>query len=210
MRAPIKTINSYLELIYEDFEGDIPSGLVDYLDRIRKAGSRLDDVVEGLLSLSKIVNMEYSPRKVNINNIVSQITSQLRNKFPNMNVGMDVEPLIEAKGDEDLIYLLYQKLLDNAWKFCSNKPEPHIVVGVIKKTNQETVYYVGDNGIGFDMKRANKLFIPFQHQHSGNQLEGIGIGLATAYRIVTRHGGKIWAESVIGSGARFNFTLGGQ
>lgn len=208
LRAPIKTINSYLELVYEDFESQLPVTAIDYLDRIKNAGLKLENMVDGLLSLSKIYYMEFSPRKVNINNIVSQLIEQLRNKFPSLDIRVNVQPEMEATGDEDLIYLVYQKLLENAWKFCSQKAEPHIEIGMIKNVDQESVYYVKDNGPGIEMKYADRLFTPFQRQHSINRLEGIGIGLATVLRIIKRHGGKIWVDSALDKGATFNFTFG--
>jgi len=208
LRSPIKTINSYLDLVYEDFKSQLPSDAFDYLDRVKNAGFRMDKMLEALLSISKILLADFSPQKININNVVAQIISQLRHRYPGKDIRVEVEQGIEAIGDKDLISLLYEKLLGNAWKFCISKPDPRIDIGTIKKAEQDTVYFVKDNGVGFDMKRSEKLFIPFQRQHSDIEMEGMGTGLATAFRIIARHRGKIWAESEIDNGAKFSFTFG--
>ena len=210
LRAPIKTINSYLELVFEDFNNQLPAGAVDYLNKVKNAGSNLDNMVEGLLLLTKIYHMEFSPTTVYINDIVSQNVAQLRAKYPDNTIRISVEPDMEVIGDEDLIYLAYQKLLENAWKFSSAKPHAHIDIGMVKKEGEQTEFFVKDNGVGFDMKHADKLFIPFQRRHSSNQLEGNGIGLASVLRIIKRHGGKIWVESTLNKGAKFYFTFGGH
>jgi len=207
LRAPLKTINAFVELIYEDFQKELPDGIADYLGKVKNAGIKLEYMIAGLMSLLKISKMEFTRRQVNINNIVAQLIPVFSGKYPDVNVNVEIEPELQTQGDEDLIYLLYQQLLDNAWKFSSSQPDPRIRIGKGVKANNKTFFYIADNGIGFDAKITEKLFTPFCQINSNNPLQGIGVGLATAHRIISRHGGDIWPESVIGNGARFNFSF---
>ena len=208
LRAPVRTINSFMELLYEDFRDEIPEGAFDYLDRIKRSGKKLDQLIIDLLALARVSQIEIIRRKVDITKIVTDEIQSLKEQYPARKVEVDIMSDMNTWGDQGLITILYQNLLSNAWKYTSTVITPKIEIGMMNGKHSDTIFYVKDNGVGFDMKYADKLFIPFQRLHSEHEFEGNGVGLATILRVINRHGGKIWPESEIDKGTTFYFTYG--
>ncbi len=207
LRAPVRTINSFVDIIFEDFEAQFPKEAQDYLDRIKRAGKKLDHLIDDLLQLSRVSRVEMSRRHVDISKLVNEEVQSLKDNHAQKNIEVEIAPGLETWGDEGLIKILYQNLLSNAWKYTARTDNPVLRIGV-KEKNQEKIFYVSDNGVGFDMRYAHKLFAPFQRLHADEEFEGNGVGLATIKRIVNRHGGDIWPESEVGKGTTFYFTFG--
>jgi light-regulated signal transduction histidine kinase (bacteriophytochrome) len=164
-------------------------------------------LIDELLKLSRVTRLEMHTEDVNLSEITGRIVRELAETQPQRQVEFVIAPGITARGDSQLLQILLRNLLENAWKFTSKNPLTRIEFG-LKVYNEEKVYYIKDNGVGFDMKYASRLFQPFQRLHRESDFSGTGIGLATAQRIVHRHGGRIWAEAEIGKGATFYFTIG--
>ena len=142
-----------------------------------------------------------------VSTMAQKIINDLAKDEPKRNVKVTIAPNMSAIGDKNLLGLVLQNLLGNAWKYTSKTAEPRIEIGIVEQTGKQA-YFVRDNGVGFDMTYANKLFQPFQRLHKATEFAGTGIGLATVQRIIHRHGGEVWAESKVGEGATFYFTLG--
>ena len=163
-------------------------------------------LIDDILRLSRTTRAELTVEKVNLSEIATLIADELKQSQPGRAAEFVVSPQISANSDFALTTILLRNLLDNAWKFSEKSPLARIEFGVLSHEIPE-VYYVKDNGVGFDMKYSDKLFRPFNRLHSANEYSGTGIGLAIAHRIVLRHGGRIWAEGELGQGATFYFTL---
>jgi signal transduction histidine kinase len=207
LRAPVRTINSFVDILFEDFGGQLPGESQDYLDRIKRAGKKLDHLIDDLLQLSRVSRVDMSRRQINISKIVEEEVQLLRETHPDKLIDVQIAPGLETLGDEGLIRILFQNLLSNAWKYTGRTPDPVVQIGV-KTIDHQKTFFVKDNGIGFDMRYVDKLFAPFQRLHSDAEFEGNGVGLATIKRIINRHGGNIWPESEIGHGTTFYFTFG--
>jgi light-regulated signal transduction histidine kinase (bacteriophytochrome) len=163
-------------------------------------------LIDGLLTLSRVTRSEISRETVDLGAIARGVVAQLRRSAPDRAVEAVIAADLTAQGDARLMRGLYENLLGNAWKFTRHRSLTKIEVGAVKD-NGDRVYFVRDNGAGFDMAYAGKLFGAFQRLHSTAEFEGTGIGLATVRRIVNRHGGRVWAEGAVGAGATFYFTL---
>ena len=164
-------------------------------------------LIDELLKLSRVNRADLTPKQVNLSALAQDVVAELQTAEPQRKVEVVITPRLTARGDEQLLRSVVTNLLGNAWKYSNSTEHPRIEFGVIH--NAETpVFYVQDNGIGFDMEHAGQLFQPFQRLHSSGEFEGSGIGLATVDRIIHRHGGRIWAEAEPGKGATFRFTLG--
>ncbi|WP_455207755.1 sensor histidine kinase [Kaarinaea lacus] len=207
LRAPVRTINSFVDLLFEDFAEQFPEESYDYLRRIKRAGKKLDHLIDDLLQLSKVSRVEMSRQHIDVSRLVHEEAQLLRETHPERNMIINIAPNLETWGDEGLLKILFQNLLNNAWKYTARSANPSVEVGVTANSQGKT-FYVKDNGIGFDMKYANKLFVPFQRLHSDEEFEGNGVGLATIKRIINRHGGDIWPESESEKGTTFYFTFG--
>jgi light-regulated signal transduction histidine kinase (bacteriophytochrome) len=144
---------------------------------------------------------------ISLTELAGGVVTELRNREPTRKVAMEIAHGLSGRGDPRLMTVVLENLLGNAWKYTSKRPGAEIAFGQESKGN-ESVFYVRDNGAGFDMVYADKLFAPFQRMHHDSEFEGTGIGLATVQRIISRHGGRIWAEAAVGRGATFYFTLG--
>jgi light-regulated signal transduction histidine kinase (bacteriophytochrome) len=166
----------------------------------------MSSVIDALLNLSRITRRGMKNEEVDLSSIVIDVTSELKQQDPGRKVTFVVREGLKAWGDADLIRALFVNLLENAWKYTSKHLECRIEFGLDRTSNRDA-YFVRDDGAGFDMAYADKLFEPFQRLHSPSEFTGTGIGLATAQRIVHRHGGRIWAESDVEKGATFYFTL---
>jgi light-regulated signal transduction histidine kinase (bacteriophytochrome) len=209
LRAPLRGINGYSTALLEDYGADLPAEAKEYLGRITAATHRMADLIDALLSLSRVTRAEFHREPVDLGLVAESVASQLRTANPDRQVELVREGDVVAQGDARLLRALLENLLGNAWKFTARNAGARITVGVA--TDGPTpVYFVRDNGAGFDMAYADKLFAPFQRLHAQSEFAGTGIGLATVHRIVSRHGGRIWAEGAVGKGATFRFTLGGD
>jgi signal transduction histidine kinase len=207
LRAPVRTINSFMTILFEDFGEQFTPEANDYLQRIKRAGKKLDHLIDDLLELSRVTRTEMLRKRVNISKLVKEEVQVLKEMSPERKIDIKISENMESWGDEGLLKILFQNLLSNAWKYTAQNNNPYIEIGEIN-TNGSHQFYVKDNGIGFDMKYSNQLFQPFQRLHSDQEFEGNGVGLATIMRIINRHGGSIQPESEVGKGTTFYFTLG--
>jgi PAS domain S-box-containing protein len=205
LRAPLRRIGSFSEILLEDHAAQLdPTGL-DYLRRVCSATDRMSDLIDALLSLSHAVRTELVRRPVNLGDLARDILAELSQTDPDREVETVIEDL-PAAGDARLLTVVLQNLLSNAWKFTAGRAPARIHVGSTG-TDDARTYFVADNGAGFDSRYAAKLFVPFQRLHTVEEFPGTGIGLAIVTRIIARHGGRIWARSAPGQGATFYFTL---
>lgn len=206
LRAPLRAINGFSQALSEDFGAHLPPDAQEYLKRIRAASQRMGHQIDDMLMLSRVTRIEMAIQTVNLSDISRQIIEELALLEPYRFVKTYVQSGLYAQADQNLVELLLQNLIGNAWKFTSHTQYPEIEIGTFGET-VVPVYYVKDNGAGFDPQYAEKLFTVFQRLHTSNDFEGSGVGLATAQRIVHRHGGRIWAEGKLNEGATFFFTL---
>lgn len=177
-----------------------------YLDRIRAACKRMQQLIEDLLHLSRASRSEMQVQRVDLSQLAQKIAQQLQQAHPERQVEFDIAAGVAAEGDECLLQIALENLLGNAWKYTGKKPVARITFGVTQQQG-ETVYFVRDDGAGFDMESAGQLFVAFRRLHKKEEFDGTGIGLATVERIIHRHGGRIWAEAEVGKGATLYFTL---
>lgn len=207
LRAPLRSIDGFSQALMEDFGDELSDDALAYLKRVRASSQRMGELIDDLLSLSRVVRSEMVYTEVDISSIASSILSELRDNDKSRNVEFSVQPDLYVQGDGRLIRVLLENMLGNAWKFTSKKDHARIDFGMEMQDGRE-VYFVRDNGAGFDETYSHKLFEPFQRLHTTEEFEGTGIGLATVRRIVRRHNGDVWAKSKIGEGATVYFTLG--
>jgi signal transduction histidine kinase len=206
LRAPLRSIDGFSQALLEDFGSNVPEDGQRYLLRIRSATQRMAQLIEDLLNLSRVSRSALDVRDVDVSEIARHVAADLRAREPARDVELTIWDGIQAKADARLLRAALENLLGNAWKFSSKSAQPRIEFGCLRDAGRAT-FFVRDNGAGFDMKYADKLFGAFQRLHSVNEFSGTGIGLATVQRIVHRHGGRIWADAQVGSGATFYFTL---
>ncbi|MTI89469.1 MAG: response regulator [Balneolaceae bacterium] len=209
LRTPLRHIKAYSQLLKEDSADQLGDTGNDYLQHIRESASRMGQLIEDLLKLSKITRTEIVKEQVNLTQMVNEIASSLREEddFTDRQVTFAIEEEVEVEGDPSLLRVVIENLFSNAWKYSSEEPETKISFGCNQETGEPDIYYIKDNGAGFDMEYADKLFSPFQRLHAESEFSGTGIGLATVQRIIHKHGGRIWAEAAKGKGATFFFTL---
>jgi PAS domain S-box-containing protein len=207
LRAPLRHISGFSAIVLKENEGKLDEVSVDYLKRINAAGERMRVLIDDLLALSRVSRQELHKRDFDFSELAGQVVNSLAKAHPERRVRVTIKPEMKAHADPGLVRIVLENLIGNAWKFTSRANEPAIEVG-LEERDGETVYYVRDNGAGFDMKYAGKLFGAFQRLHTPAEFEGTGIGLSIVQRIVARHGGRIWAEAEAGKGATFHFTLG--
>jgi PAS domain S-box-containing protein len=206
LRAPLRSIDGFSQVLLEEYQDEIDAQGKNYLQRVRSAAQRMSQLIDDMLSLSRINRTEIDIRNVNLSEIARVIANNFIEAQPERNVEFIIEERIIAKADGRLLRIVLENLLGNAWKFTSKHPKSRIEFGK-RQQGDKTVYFVKDDGAGFDMNYAGKLFGAFQRLHDSNEFTGTGIGLATVQRIIHRHGGKIWAEGEVEKGATFYFTL---
>jgi light-regulated signal transduction histidine kinase (bacteriophytochrome) len=206
LRAPLRSIDGFSQALLEDYHDKLDEHGKGFLTRVRSAAQRMAQLIDDVLDLSRIHRAEMSRVSVDISSLASEIMEELHQSQPRRKVEAMIEPGISAEGDPQLLRLLLQNLLENAWKFTSKNNRATIEVGSCRRDGKR-VYFVKDDGAGFEMAHADRLFAPFQRLHAQTEFPGTGIGLASAQRIVHRHEGKIWAESEVDKGATFYFTL---
>jgi len=207
LRAPLRAMDGFSGALLEEYQEQLDDQAHHYLRRIREASQRMGQLIEDLLNLSRVTRREMNRRPVDLSQMAREIAAELHSQHPSRRVECEVMPDLMVEADPNLMKIALENLLSNAFKFTAQREEARIEVGVVEKDG-EKVYYVRDNGVGFDMTYAGKLFTPFQRLHSLQDFPGTGVGLATVQRIIRRHGGRIWPEAERGVGATFYFTLG--
>lgn len=207
LRAPLRSIEGFSRILMEEYGSALDATAANYLARVRNASQRMGQLIDDLLSLSRVTRSELKRVRTDLSAIAESVVQELRGETPERSVSVSIHPGLSCLADPSLIRIALYNLIGNAWKFTSRRADARIEFGALIQRNR-TVYYVRDNGAGFDMEHAGKLFGAFQRLHSPRDFEGTGVGLATVSRIVDRHGGTVWAESVMDQGATFYFTLG--
>lgn len=203
LRAPLRTIDGFSVALLEDYGEQLNEGARAYLDQIRASAQQMAWLIDGLLALSRVSRTELHFASVDLSSMAKAILERLSGN--DRGTHYTVMPDMTARVDPRLMSAVLENLLSNAWKFSARSPRRHIEFGCTVQ-DKERVFFVRDNGAGFDMSYSAKLFAPFQRLHRVSEFEGTGIGLATVQRIIERHGGRIWAESEVGKGATFYFT----
>jgi signal transduction histidine kinase len=206
LRAPLRSIDGFSQALLEDFPQEVSEEAKRYLARIRASTQRMGQLIEDLLNLSKVSRGELARREVDVSELARQVVADLQSREPQRNVEVSVWDGMQANADPRLLRAALENLIGNAWKFSAKAEQPRIEIGFLRDSDEGT-FFVRDNGAGFDMRYAEKLFGAFQRLHSAAEYQGTGIGLATVQRIVHRHGGRIWADAKPGKGAVFFFTL---
>lgn len=207
LRAPLRAIDGFSHALLTDYAEKLDEAGRTYLERVRAATKRMTQLIDDLLSLSKVTRASLARERVDLSDLARKVLAELGGRDPQRNIETRVADGLVVKGDPRLLTVVLENLLGNAWKFTSKQLAATIEVGT-EARDGETVYFVRDNGAGFSMEHATKLFAPFQRLHAASDFEGTGIGLATVHRVMARHGGRVWAEAQPGQGATFLFTLG--
>jgi two-component system NtrC family sensor kinase len=206
LRSPLRSIDGFSQLLLEDHADKLDTKGKDYLRRVRDSAQRMGELIDDLLLLSRVGRAELKRDRVDLATIARTVAEELKKSDPGRQVTLSIENELFVEADGGLIRVVLDNLLGNAWKFTSKALEARIEVGA----NHEEggiVFFIRDNGAGFDMSYAESLFRPFKRLHTESDFPGTGIGLATVHRIIDRHGGRIWAEGTVGQGATFHFTI---
>jgi signal transduction histidine kinase len=206
LRAPLRSIDGFSQILLEDKGSELGDDGRQHLERVRAAATRMGTLIDDMLLLSRITRDEMKPRIVDLTALASSVVEELRAREPQRQVEFESNGVLPARGDERLLRIALMNLLGNAWKFTRARQPAHVSFGG-ETRDGEAVFFVKDDGAGFDMRYAQKLFGAFQRLHNTAEFEGTGIGLATVKRIVHRHGGRVWAESEVDKGTTFYFSL---
>jgi PAS domain S-box-containing protein len=206
LRAPLRGIDGWSLALLEDYGDQLDVQAREYLGRVRAETQRMGELIDDLLQLSRVSRAQMQHGPIDLTDLAERVIARLREAQPERRIEVAVEPGLAALGDPRLLEVVLTNLLDNAWKFTRATPNPTIEVGRME-VNATHAFYVRDNGAGFDMVFADKLFGVFQRLHKPSEFPGTGVGLATIQRIIRRHGGEVWADSQTGQGATFYFTL---
>ncbi len=206
LRAPLRGIDGFSQALMEDYSDRLDEKGRSYLQRVRSAVQRMALLIDDLLRLSRVTRIEVRRKKVDLSAMAQSIADELQVIQPERQAAFIIAPGLTANGDVQLLRILMENLLGNAWKFTAHNPKARIEFGVTRDDDKE-VFFVRDDGAGFDMTYANKLFGVFQRLHSQEEFPGTGVGLATVQRIAHRHGGRVWAEGKVEEGATFYFML---
>lgn len=206
LRAPLRAISGFSEALLTDYAGKLDANARDYLERIRSASRRMGQLIDALLSLSRITRQEMRRADVNLSEIAESVVAELRAAQPGRDVHFAIETNLRVNADPALMRIVLANLLGNAWKYTARRDRGLIEFGYARN-NGASAYYIRDNGVGFEQDFADALFMPFQRLHSRKEFEGEGIGLTTVHRIIQRHGGKVWATGQVDRGATFYFSV---
>ncbi len=206
LRAPLRVINGFTKIILKDLEQKINDDEQELLKGIASNATRMNDLIESLLMLSRLGKKEMKKNTVDMNLLMKEVLEEAKQEYPSKNLKVDVGNLLAVNGDAELLRQVFLNLISNAIKYSSKKENPLIEIRS-KQEGNNVIYSVKDNGAGFNMEYSSKLFGVFQRLHSDSEFEGIGIGLAIVQRIVFRHGGKVWAEGEVNKGATFYAAL---
>jgi PAS domain S-box-containing protein len=207
LRAPLQTIDGFTRIVIEDYSEQLDRDGLDYLDRVRNGCRRMSEIVDALLVLAKMTRAELKHTDADLTAVARTVAQELAQRAPGRTVEFAIADGLTAHCDAQLVRVVFENLLGNAWKFSAKHERARIEVGTIPQPSGDRVFFVRDDGAGFDMARAKRLFTAFKRLHDQSDFSGTGIGLATVQRIIHRHGGKIWAEGAVERGATFCFTL---
>ncbi len=207
LKAPLIVAGGFCKRLSERFGEKLDEKGNHYLQRIQESCQHMNLLIEDLLSLSKVTINKINFKSVDLSKVVKSIATQLKERYPEREVNCLIEEGLTAKGDPRLLMVAMENLLANAWKYTNKYERAMIEFGLMRPVEDKPTYFVRDNGCGFDMSMADRLFRPFQRLHSDEEFSGTGVGLATVQRVITKHGGRIWAESTVGKGSTFYFTL---
>lgn len=206
LRAPLRSIDGFSQILLQDYASQIDAKGQDYLRRVCDSAHRMGELIDDLLLLSRVGRAELRRERFDLSSVANAVVEELKRKDPDRRVDLRIGADILGEADSRLMRVALENLLGNAWKFTAKTPNAWIEVGV-QQAETGAVFFVRDNGAGFDMNYAKNLFHPFERLHSEEQFPGTGIGLATVHRIIDRHGGRIWAEGAVDRGATFYFTI---
>lgn len=207
LRAPLRAIDGFSAALLEDYSEGLDDTGKNHLNRVRSATQRMGDLIDDMLELSRIARVEMHHQTINLSEMVTSVLQELQKNDEQRKIDWYVQPDLLAEADARLMRIVFNNLLGNAWKYTSKQPNPFIEFGAIKGEDGITTYFVRDNGAGFDMTYAGKLFGAFQRLHTVAEFPGTGVGLATVQRIIHRHGGMVSGEGIPDQGATFYFTL---
>jgi light-regulated signal transduction histidine kinase (bacteriophytochrome) len=209
LRAPLRAVNGFAGIVLEDFSSQLPEEGKRYLERIRNGGQRMGELIDDLLAFSRLSRQSVNRQNVDTAGLVQTVLSELKSQWDGRRIEIKAGELPACHGDPALLKQVWVNLISNAVKYSRGRDPAMVEIGCEQK-NDKDVYFVRDNGAGFDMQYANKLFGVFQRLHRADEFEGTGVGLAIVQRIVHRHGGAVWAEAEVNRGATFHFTLKGE
>jgi two-component system, sensor histidine kinase and response regulator len=207
LRAPLRRIESFTRAVLDTQGGRLDDDGRRFLDRVRESSREMAQLIDDVLYLARVTRAELREQEVDLSALVTHAAERLREGSPGREVEVKVRPGVVVPGDGQLLRIAIDNLVQNAWKFTGKQPAARIEFGTAHVSG-ETSYFVRDNGAGFDMNYVDRLFGPFQRLHLADEFPGSGIGLATVQRIIHRHGGRVWAEGMVGQGATFHFTIG--
>ncbi|HNU10037.1 MAG TPA: ATP-binding protein [Rubrivivax sp.] len=206
LRAPIRVVEGFTRIVKEDYGRQLDRVGNDHLDRVMAAAARMNQMIDAMLTMARLASQPILRQPVELSQLALYVVEELRRSAPEREVEVLIEPGLQARGDPTLLRLVLENLLGNAWKYSARTPRARIEFGR-SDADGERAFMVRDNGAGFDMRAADRLFGLFQRLHSAKDFAGTGVGLASVRRIVQRHGGQVWAQSEPGRGATFFFTL---
>jgi light-regulated signal transduction histidine kinase (bacteriophytochrome) len=209
LRAPLRRIDGFTQALEEDYADKVDAVGKQHLERIRLASQRMGQLIDDLINLSRVTRAEMCRRPVDLTAMAETIVTELLAMNPDHHVTWKIAEGLVAQGDPNLLRVVLENLLNNAWKYTRKRSGVRIELGVTVHEGDQA-FFVRDNGAGFNMAFAENLFAPFQRFHDDSEFEGTGIGLATVQRIIHRHGGRVWAESEVNQGATFYFTVGAE
>jgi PAS domain S-box-containing protein len=207
LRSPLRSMDGFSQALLEDYADKLDEQGKDYLQRVRGAAQRMGHLLDDLLALSRVTRVEMRRGPVDLSALARTTAEEFRKQDPGRRAQFVIADGLVANGDPELLQVVLENLLGNAWKFTATHPEAKVEFGASPHQAGEPVYFVRDDGVGFDMAYADKLFGPFQRLHGTDEFPGSGIGLASVQRIIHRHGGRVWAEGAVEQGATFYFTL---
>jgi light-regulated signal transduction histidine kinase (bacteriophytochrome) len=208
LRAPLSSIDGFSQMLEQAAGSELGERCRHYLKRIRAGVRQMGELTDGLLSLASLSRASLRSEPVDLAALARTAAAACRERAPTRNADIEVAAALPVRGDPRLLAQVMGNLVGNAWKFTSRIECARIEIGAVAGDEGEAVYFVRDNGAGFDMAYASRMFEPFQRMHSAAEFDGTGVGLAIVHGVVARHGGRIWAESAPGRGATFYFTLG--
>ena len=206
LRAPLRALTGFSQALQEHLASSVDEVGKHYLQRLEQSSQRMTAMIDAVLSLSRVAQTDMMPMDCDLGALCREAVAEISGRYPQHHPQINIASPLPVHGDPRLLKQAVTKLLENAWKCTINRPDPHIEVGSIEEA-ENTIYFVRDNGIGFDMSLASKLFVPFQQLHADEHLRGQGLGLAIAQRIIARHGGRIWAQSEPHHGTQFFFAI---
>lgn len=206
LRGPVRAIQGFAEIALEELAANHPDLARERIERVLKAADRMNKLTDAFISMARISRAELKLEKVNLSRLAEDVAGFLRSANPERAIDLRIAPDLLTRGDERLLRIALENLLSNAWKFTARVEQARIEIGR-EMRGTEPIFFVRDNGAGFDAALSHKLFQPFERLHAGTQFEGLGVGLNTVFRVIEKHGGRVWAESAVNQGATFFFTL---